>query len=135
MLSRGLDSSLGRTTNLFFSLVSISVLLRFLMFHTLTSVLNGWLDALLQGLLGFFLFSAEILFLGLTIYLIPSVQRAPGGTVPMLRTPKPPFTIWSHLDCTSHKHKHTFAYTFTLKHRFSKYPYGPHFFQYLLFTV
>lgn len=67
--------------------VLLSVLLRFLTFCNL----NGWLDAPLQGLLGFFLFSAEILFLGLTIYLIPSVQRALGGTVPMLRTPKPPF--------------------------------------------
>lgn len=109
------------------SLVSIYVLLRFLTFHNITSVLNGWLDAPLQGLLGSFLFSTEILFLGLTIYLIPSVQLALGGTVPMLRTPEPPFTIWSNLDCTSHKHKHTFAYTLTLTHRFSKYPNGPHF--------
>lgn len=41
-------------TNLFFSLVSIFVLLRFLTFRNLTSVLNGWLDAPRRGLLGFF---------------------------------------------------------------------------------
>lgn len=57
------------------------------MFCNLTSVPNGWLGAPKQGLLGFFLVSAEILFLGLTIYLIPSVQQAPGGTVLMLRMP------------------------------------------------
>lgn len=55
---RGLDSSLGRTTIFFLSFFYfwslISVLLRFLMFfRNLTSVLDGWLDAL-QGLLGFY---------------------------------------------------------------------------------
>lgn len=112
-----------------FSSVSISVLLRFLTFRNL----NGWLDAPLQGLLGFFLFSAEILFLGLTIYLIPSVQRALGGTVPMLRTPKPPFhnSVPPGLYLSqTHKHIHLHTYTQVLQ-----IPQWTSFFQYILFTV
>lgn len=75
----GLSLGWNNKPFLFFGLL---LPLMFPRFHNL----NGWLDALLQGLLGFFLFSAEILFSGLTIYLIPSVQRALGGTVPKLRT-------------------------------------------------
>lgn len=109
---QGFGLCLGRTINLFFSLISCSVLLRFLTLREL----NGWLDAPLQGLLGFFLFSVEILFIGLTIYLIPSVQQALGGTVPMLRTPKPPFhyLVPPGLYLSQpHKHIHKLLHTYT----------------------
>lgn len=68
------------------------------------------------------------------IYLIPSVQPALMGAVPMLRMLKPPFTVRSHLDFTSHKHTHTHTLIYTRIHSFSKYP-KDLIFRYLLFTV
>lgn len=49
----------------------------------------GWPDVPLLALLGFC--PAKILFLGLTIYLIASVQQTPGGAALMLRMPKTTF--------------------------------------------
>lgn len=133
----GVWTHLATTTNLILCSVSVIILLSFLTSQNLH--LSGWLvsgrpTSGLAGLFTTLFLRWDFLSKFGDIYLIPSVQPALMGAVPMLRMLKPPFTVRSHLDFTSHKHTHTHTLIYTRIHSFSKYP-KDLIFRYLLFTV
>lgn len=76
----------------------------------------------------FFLFSAEICFF-FQVWRYTSFLQFSGPEGALYRSSgrfSPLLTIWSDLDCTSHRNTNT--HTPLHWHRFSKYPNGPHFF-------